>query len=322
MIEWVLPAAVLLAFMNGANDNMKGVATLYGSGSLSYRSALAMATVTTALGSLLSVAIGTGLLRAFSAKGIIPDELLSPVVLTAVALGAAVTLVLATRLGFPISTTHALVGALAGGGWAAAGSQLDLSALAAIFLLPLLASPLIAIALAWGISRVSERRAPPGEGPSPDTATPRSVAVGHLVSAGAVGFARGLNDTPKILGLVVGAGVASVLPAAVLVTVAMALGGIVASRRVIRTLAKRITPMSPRQGFSANVATSMIVIGASRLGLPVSTTHVSTGGIFGIGMPSRGLRWGVAGSVVGAWVLTLPIAAALGALFLQVLAAR
>ena len=67
MIEWVLPAAVLLAFMNGANDNMKGVATLYGSGSLSYRSALAMATVTTALGSLLSVAIGTGLLRAFSA---------------------------------------------------------------------------------------------------------------------------------------------------------------------------------------------------------------------------------------------------------------
>ena len=318
MIEWVLPAAVLLAFMNGANDNMKGVATLYGSGSLSYRSALAMATVTTALGSLLSVAIGTGLLRAFSAKGIIPDELLSPVVLTAVALGAALTLVLATRLGFPISTTHALVGALAGGGWAAAGSQLDLSALAAIFLLPLLVSPLIAIALACGISRVSERGAPAGEEP----ATPRSVAVGHLVSAGAVGFARGLNDTPKILGLVVGAGVASVVPAAVLVTVAMALGGIVASRRVIRTLAKRITPMSPRQGFSANVATSMIVIGASRLGLPVSTTHVSTGGIFGIGMPSRGLRWGVAGSVVGAWVLTLPIAAALGALFLQVLAAR
>jgi PiT family inorganic phosphate transporter len=330
MIEWVLIAAVLLAFVNGANDNMKGVATLYGSGALSYRAALGLATVSTALGSLVSLAVGSALVRAFSGKGLVPDALLSADLLTAVGLAAALTVLLATRLGFPISTTHALVGALAGAGWCAAGSHLELGALGSAYLLPLIASPGIALGLAWMLARTGswlgkrgDLRREPGNARADSASGPprasRHLHFAHLVSAGAVGFARGLNDTPKILGLVLGAGAASSVSAALLVTAAMAVGGIVAARRVTETLAIRITPMTTDQGFAANLATSLIVIGASRFGLPVSTTHVSTGGIFGIGVPSRKLRWAPAASVVGAWIVTLPIAATLGVAFAALL---
>ena len=131
-------AALLLAFVNGANDNMKGVATLYGSGALTYRRALALASVATALGGLASLALSAQLVHAFSAKGLIPDALLSEGVLAAVALAATAAVLAATRLGLPVSTTHALLGALLGAGWVAAGSALDLGVLGAAFVLPLL----------------------------------------------------------------------------------------------------------------------------------------------------------------------------------------
>jgi PiT family inorganic phosphate transporter len=99
-----------------------------------------------------------------------------------------------------------------------------------------------------------------------------------------------------------------------LLGIAMALGGLLASRRVADTLAHRITPMQNGQGLAANLATSLLVVGASRLGLPVSTTHVSTGGIFGIGAAAGTLQQRQVGEILGAWLGTLPLAAALGAL--------
>ena len=99
MGELLLAAALLLAFANGANDNTKGVATLYGSGVLSYRRALVLATLSTAVGSLASLPLAAGLVAAFSGKGLIPAELLEPSLLAAVALAAAATVLLATRLG-------------------------------------------------------------------------------------------------------------------------------------------------------------------------------------------------------------------------------
>ena len=160
MIEGlVLASALFLAFVNGANDNLKGVATLYGSGALGYRAALSLATVSTGLGSWASAMLATGLVKAFSAKGLVPDALLTPDYLAAVALAAAATVLLATRLGFPVSTTHALVGALAGAGFVAAGRALELSVLANIFLLPLIAGPFLGIALAYGLDRIGGRMA-------------------------------------------------------------------------------------------------------------------------------------------------------------------
>ena len=149
----LLGAALLLAFVNGANDNFKGVATLYGAGRLQYREALVLATISTAAGSLASVALAGGLIKAFSGKGLIPAEFLDSTYLTAVSIAAALTVLAATRIGMPISTTHAIVGALVGAGAVLAGSALNATALGAVFLLPLALGPLLAIALAWGTSR-------------------------------------------------------------------------------------------------------------------------------------------------------------------------
>ncbi len=354
MEQLALAAALLLAFANGANDNAKGVATLYGSGALSYPRALGLATASTALGSLASLALAGALVKAFSAKGLVPDAALTPSFLAAVGLAACATVLSATRLGFPISTTHALVGALAGAGFVAAGDGLRLGALGVSFFLPLALGPLLALPLTWGFARagaqqaralgigvgdcvcVSREAAPVslpvagGVAAAPQLTLitgsraecdrhgafdlARALHAGHLLSASAVGFARGLNDTPKILGLVVGLGVMPPQLGALAIAGAMALGGALFARRVADTLAKRITPMTPAEGLAGNLATSLLVIGASRLGLPVSTTHVAAGGIFGIGAASGGLARATALQVALAWLVTLPAAALFGAL--------
>ena len=97
-----------------------------------------------------------------------------------------------------------------------------------------------------------------------------------------------------------------------MVGVAMAIGGLISAKRVAETMSKKITRMNHGQGFSANLITGLIVIGASRLGLPVSTTHVSCGSLFGIGTATQQANWSVMGKILGAWMLTLPMAAAIG----------
>ncbi len=136
----------------------------------------------------------------------------------------------------------------------------------------------------------------------------------HYLSAGAVGFARGLNDTPKIAALLV---VSSALTPAArygLVALFIALGGWLSARRVAETMSHRVTTMNSGQGFSANLVTSFLVIVASRLGMPVSTTHVSVGSLFGIGLLSGSANKRVIVSIVSSWVGTLPLAAVLAAI--------
>jgi PiT family inorganic phosphate transporter len=136
-----------------------------------------------------------------------------------------------------------------------------------------------------------------------------ALTLGHLLSAGLVGFARGLNDTPKIVGLVVGVGLVSIPQATAGVALMMAIGGLISARRVAEKLSHEITPMIPSQGLVANLATSGLVIAASRYGLPVSTTHVSTGAIFGIGGGEGSLNRRTVAQILTAWVVTLPFAA-------------
>jgi inorganic phosphate transporter, PiT family len=142
----ILIAVILLAYANGANDNFKGTATLWGSGTLTYEKALRLATVATVAGALVSVLFATTLVKNFSGKGLVPDALAqSPSFLLAVALGAGLTVLLATRFGFPISTTHGLVGALVGAGFAGASDAVNLSQLGKTFFLPLILSPILAL---------------------------------------------------------------------------------------------------------------------------------------------------------------------------------
>src|SRR5438105_6544874 len=149
MVVLLFLATCFLAYSNGANDNFKGVASLFGSGSARYRTAIGWATVTTFAGSICAIFLAHALLAAFSGRGLVPDQIVaSQYFLLAVAAGAGATVIAATLLGFPISTTHALTGAIIGSGLVAAGPSINLRALGKGFVLPLLLSPVLAVAVA------------------------------------------------------------------------------------------------------------------------------------------------------------------------------
>jgi PiT family inorganic phosphate transporter len=309
MLTLLFLAACFLACTNGANDNFKGVASLYGSGTTGFRTALGWGTATTLAGSLTPIFLAGELMEKFSGKGLVPDALTqSPHFLLAVALGAALTVLLATRLGFPISTTHGLTGALVGAGLASGDHAVNFGALGKNFVQPLLLSPLIAVAagaLVHLVLKAAHRE--------PDHRT-RTLDALHFLTGGAVGFARGLNDTPKIAALLLVAKALDIRWGLAAVAVTMALGGLFNARRVAETMAKKITGMNPGQGFAANVATAVLVTTASWNALPVSTTHVSVGALVGIGISTRQAHWKAVGQIVLSWVITLPCAAALAAL--------
>lgn len=302
--------AGFLAWNNGANDNFKGVAALYGSGIASCRKALTWATATTAAGSLASIFLAAELLKKFSGKGLMPDALSSsPHFLLAVALGAGATVLLATRFGFPVSTTHAITGALVGAGLLSSADAVNFGKLWDGFARPLLLSPFIAGAagaLLFLLLRAA--RLAPGH-------RTRPLDGLHFLSSGAVSFARGLNDTPKIAALLLVAQAVDIRWGMVLVAAAMATGGILNAHRVAMTMSRKITGMNPGQGFAANLATAALVTTASFNGLPVSTTHVSVGTLVGIGTITRQAHWKAVGRIALSWIITLPCGALLAAVF-------
>lgn len=360
----IFAATLFVAYANGANDNFKGVATLLGSGVATYRQAIRLATVTTFAGSVASVFLATALVRAFSGKGLVPDAVAaSPAFLLAVAIGAGCTVILATLLAFPVSTTHGLTGALAGAGVMAAGQDLNLGVLGGVFFLPLLLAPVLAIILtaasyqllrrvpAWfGMGKTSclcvveEAAAVPastaaagrialaqprmshtlvlGSAPAcliPDAGRRWGVSAqqllraGHFLSAGVLSFARGLNDTPKIVALMLVIQALDIRLGMLAVALAMAAGGLLNARRVAHTMSYRIAAMGEGQAFTANFVAGLLVIAASRWGLPVSTTHASVGAITGLGLVNGSANTGVLRNIMLSWVMTLPIAAAISA---------
>ena len=363
-------ATFFLAYSNGANDNFKGVATLFGSGTTNYKSAITWATISTFAGSITSLFLAETLLKNFSGRGLVPNELdASPQFVLAVGLGAGMTVMLATLTGFPISTTHGLVGALVGAGLTAVGMNVNFATLGTLFFLPLLASPLLAVGLGvvsyvfarglrvklnvqkeWCVCVGEVVQLVPIPQPKgflalapvalPDisigpveqcrqqykgklfgSSVQRGLDAIHFLSAGSVGFARGLNDTPKIVALLLVIKTFDVKLGMLMVAFAMAIGGLLNARKVAITMSKRITPLNPGQGFTANLVTSFLVILASRVGLPVSTTHVSVGSLFGIGLITGEANRRVVSGILMSWVLTLPIAAILSAIVYTVITA-
>lgn len=140
------------------------------------------------------------------------------------------------------------------------------------------------------------------------------IDLAHYASAGAVSFARGLNDTPKMVALILAATTAGRSVSVPLVAALILVGGALGARRVAETMSHRITTqLSPGQGLIASGTAACLVVAASRYGLPVSTTHVTSGGLFGIGAVTRSARWSTISSIVGAWLITLPLGAAAGA---------
>ena len=354
-------AICFLAYSNGANDNFKGVASLYGCRAASYRTAITWATITTFSGSIASIFLAQTLLKRFSGKSLVPDTFAgSEAFVLAVVLGAAVTVILATHLGFPISTTHALTGAIVGCGLIAVGTGVKFSALGGGFVLPLLLSPLMAIVLGALIYLVcrsvrlicgvkkelcvcvgAEERLVPMPQPASILALRTTQAItltideeqncreryagsmlgltaqqimdgAHFLSAGVVSFARGLNDTPKIVAMLLLLKWMDIRWGFFAVAVTMAIGGLLNARRIAETMSHQITKMNHGQGFSANLTTGLLVIMASFFGLPVSTTHVSVGALFGMGVVTGQANPRVMLGIVLCWLITLPCAALIG----------
>lgn len=356
IVFFILLATIFLAYANGGNDNFKGAATLFGSGTTDYKKALWWATLTTFLGSLTALFISTKLITAFSGKGLVPDAIVSnPHFLISAGMGAALTVFIAAIIGIPISTTHSLVGALIGAGLFSTRAQINFQVLGNIFLLPLLLSPAISAFLTLviypcfkfariklGIERqmclcVGENVEPvciQQDGTAVLKSTGLALTVGqlkncqqyyygkilgfdsqyildklHYLSSGAVSFARGLNDTPKIVALLLVMNAFSLKWGIFIVASAMAVGGLLSAKKVAVTMSERITKMNHGQGFSANLVTAFLVIFASRWGMPVSTTHVSCGSLFGIGAVNKKANLSVIRQIIFVWVLTLPLAA-------------
>ena len=305
MIAILLMAVLLVTYSNGGNDNFKGVATLWGSGTLTYRQSLTLATIATFAGSVCSFFFAASLVKSFSGKGLVADDIAGSIRFAfAVALAAGLTVLLATKTGFPISTTHSLVGALVGAGLIASGNQVNFEKLGKVFFLPLILSPVLAIGismLAWLFFR------------NRLVNNSRLLTLAHCVTAGIVSFARGLNDTPKLVSLLLVCNLFSLPVNFLLLSVTIAIGGWVNAKRVANTMSNKITKLTHAQGFSANLITGILVIIASLCGLPVSTTHVSVGSIYGMGLISGEANSKEIGKIGLSWLLTLPISAILAA---------
>lgn len=362
-------ATCFLAYSNGANDNFKGVASLYGCGAASYRTALGWATITTFAGSISAIFLAQALLKKFSGRGLVPDSLVtSESFLLSVPLGAGLTVILATYFGFPISTTHGLMGSLIGSGLVAVGAGVNFASLGKGFVLPLLLSPFLAILiaallyfafralrLALGISKElcicvdCEEKivvlAQPGflqmrtgssalvltvdeaencreryAGEIFGVTSQQVMDSAHFLSAGVVSFARGLNDTPKIVALLLLFKALDLRWGFFAVAAMMAAGGLLHSRRIAQTMSHQLTAMNHGQGFSANLATGILVILASTFGLPVSTTHVAVGSLFGIGLTTGQANPSVMCKIALSWIITLPCAALIaGAIYWMLL---
>lgn len=352
-----------LAFANGANDVSKAIATLVGSGVTDYRSAIAWGTVWTVVGAVLATFVASGMIKTFSHGLVQAGTIIEPAVTLAVLTGAIAWVLFASRTGLPVSTTHALTGAIVGTGFVAfAGEGLIWSAIGKKIALPLLLSPFLAFALSLLIHPAVRALARKWEGAclcvmpasralvaidprggtrtlfqtahfgQPVIAVPaqcdraglQGLVVGldtiHWISSGLASFARGTNDAPKIVAmLLLGSAtaawpsVSSQLAAFGGVAIAMGLGSYFGGLGVTEVLAEKVTKMNHAEGLSANLTTSSLVLVSGSLGLPVSTTHVSSSAIIGIGLlkDRNSVRWTTVRDMVLAWVVTLPASALL-----------
>lgn len=349
----LIVVAAFLAFGNGANDNFKGFATVWGSDTLSYRQALVLATTATLAGSIVSLFLAQGLVQQFSGRGLVADGVIAaPWFLLSVAIGAALTVIIATVAGLPVSTTHALIGGLVGAGMAAGPEAVRFAKLGSTFFLPLLVSPALAAGLGLAMCRILRLGAVQKDCAcivAPDAALgsfregsagaltsvmPQLVVAEQAVCANAGGvigrfslstsrdtvhiasgamicFARSVNDTPKLAALLASAHILGGGGSALLIALAMAAGGVICARRVAETMSQRLSRMDSTQGTSANLITAGLVLVATKLSLPVSTTHVAIGAIVGAGSSASTLDRGTLRNVLLAWVATMPLAAAI-----------
>jgi len=310
----VLVLSVGFDYVNGFHDTANAIATSVSTRALRPNQAILMSATANFLGALTGTAVATTI-----AKGIatIPGGDDGQIVVCAALVGAIAWNLLTWRLGIPSSSSHALIGGLIGAAIAAIGvSSLNLQGIYDKVLFPLVASPILGVLIGFTLMVVLLnlfRKA------HPKRINDRFRRL-QLVSAAFMAFSHGSNDAQKTMGIVTLALVAGgIIPEPIvplwvilLAATAMSLGTAAGGWRIIKTMGQKVVKLDPVHGFAAETTAATIILGASHFGMPVSTTHVISSAIIGVGASDRfsAVRWGVAGNIVTAWVLTIPASAA------------
>jgi inorganic phosphate transporter, PiT family len=313
----VVATALFFDFTNGFHDTANSIATSVSTRALSPRLAVVSAAILNVAGAFISFEVA-----ATVATGIVNPEVVTLDVVLAGLVGAITWNLITWYMGLPSSSSHALIGGMIGSAIAASGFDVvDWSGVVEKVAIPSLVAPFLGIvgaaALMVGLMWIVRRR-PPG-------LVNRVFRRLQLVSGGFVAFTHGTNDAQKTMGIIALALVASGHLSAdfdrppiwviVSAALAMGLGTYAGGWRIIKTLGTRIAKLDPPRGFAAQTTTAGILFATAHYGFPVSTTHTISGSVLGAGATRRlnAVRWGVAGNILVAWVLTLPAAALVGA---------
>ncbi|HET9134621.1 MAG TPA: inorganic phosphate transporter [Gemmatimonadales bacterium] len=331
----VVVIALIFDFINGFHDSANSIATVVATRVLSPGVAVTWAAL---FNFAAAFVVGTAVAKTVS-KGLIDPSIVTPTVLCAALLGAIIWNLVTWYLGLPSSSSHALLGGFAGAAIAKAGTgALILSGwikpIAGIIISPLLGATLgmlLTVVLSWSLWKRDGR------------VLDKVFRRLQLVSAGAYSLAHGSNDAQKTMGIIVGllvsaqdlfANQTGILRHFHLTTAdsvplwielaaysAIAAGTALGGWRIVKTMGTGITKLQPFGGFCAETGGAMTILFASSLGVPVSTTHTITGAIVGVGASRRlaAVRWGIAGRIVWAWVMTIPASALIAALCLWIL---
>ena len=312
----VVITALVFDFTNGFHDTANAMATSIATGALRPKAAVAIAGCLNLVGAFLSVQVAKTI-----SGGLVDDKLITPVVIFAGLVGAIMWNLTTWYVGLPSSSSHALFGGLIGATWVAGGAgAIHFNTVLDKVVLPAVLSPLVAALIAVAVTYLSlriTRRAEPG-------VVSRGFKLSQTVSGSMVALAHGTNDAQKTMGVITLTLItAGTLPAGsgppfwvvVAAGLAIGLGTYVGGWRIIRTLGQRVSDIRPVQGFSADTTSAAVILSSTHLGLPLSTTQVCTGSIFGAGAGRRvaAVHWGVAGRIALAWSFTLPSAAIVGA---------
>ena len=312
----VIATALAFDFTNGFHDTANAIATSISTRAMSPRAAVLMSAVLNFAGAFISLQVA-----ATVASGIIEPGAITQTIVFGGLIGAIAWNLATWWFGLPSSSSHALIGGMIGSAFVAKGPSVILGdGVVEKVIIPALIAPTLAFAVAGTAILIAYRlvgRQRPG-------VVNRGYRLGQLVTGSLFSLAHGTNDAQKTMGIITLALIAhGSLPAndfevptwvVVSSASAIALGTYSGGWRIIRTMGSRIIKMDPAQGFSAQGAGSAVVLSASHLGFPLSTTHVISGGVMGAGAAKRlsAVRWGVAGNIALAWVLTLPCAAVIG----------
>jgi PiT family inorganic phosphate transporter len=312
----VVSAALIFDFTNGFHDTANAMATSIATGALKPRAAVALSAVLNLVGAFLSIKVAATI-----AGGIVSAGAITLPIVFAALLGAILWNLITWSVGLPSSSSHALIGGVIGATLVSAGpSAVHGHSIIAKVIIPALLAPALTALVAMLATRLSYRIAKPDERPR----SHRYFRYGQLASASLVSLAHGTNDAQKTMGVITLALIAdhqiaggSNPPTWVIVScgVAIAAGTYFGGWRVIRTMGHRLTRIEAPQGFTAQTAAVAVLLTATQGGLPLSTTHITSGAVLGTGLGRRGatVSWRVAGSMALAWLLTLPAAALVAA---------